>query len=116
MAAEVDMPGKAWIARRVVRLPRLFPQIVYVCRPRPAADEDAAAAREAAGRETLEGLNLVVSCDSCVEPHLGMHKFYIDLADEVLVVNRGGRVDAEQAREIEYAKRAGKVVRYVEES
>ncbi|HEY9282337.1 MAG TPA: hypothetical protein VIP46_02685 [Pyrinomonadaceae bacterium] len=112
MSAAKAVVGNTYIARRVVRLPQLFPTIVYVCRPKPATDEDEAAVREIMARETLEGCNMVVGCYVCQQLHFGMHQFFIDLADEVVVINRGGRVDEEQAREIEYARGKGKVVRY----
>jgi hypothetical protein len=42
-----------------------------------------------------------------------LHLQKIDLADEVLVVNPGGYIGDSTRREIEYAQRSGKPVRYV---
>lgn len=43
-----------------------------------------------------------------------LHKRKIDLADEVLVINVGGYVGESTRGEIEYAKRRGKTVRFLE--
>jgi len=43
-----------------------------------------------------------------------MHKRKIDMADEIYVINVGGYIGASTASEIEYARRAGKRVRYLE--
>jgi hypothetical protein len=45
-----------------------------------------------------------------------MHLRKIDLADEVFVVNVGGYIGTSTRREIEYAGKTGKVVRYLEEN
>ena len=44
-----------------------------------------------------------------------MHKRKIDMADEIFVINVGGYIGSSTRSEIEYAKRAGKTVRYLEE-
>lgn len=44
-----------------------------------------------------------------------MHKRKIDMADEIFVINVGGYIGSSTRSEIEYAKRAGKAVRYLED-
>jgi hypothetical protein len=44
-----------------------------------------------------------------------LHLQKIDLADEVLVVNPGGYIGASTTKEIEYAIRTGRPVKYVEQ-
>ena len=43
-----------------------------------------------------------------------MHKRKIDMADEIFVINVGGYIGSSTRSEIEYAKAAGKSVRYLE--
>jgi len=43
-----------------------------------------------------------------------LHKHKIDLADELLVLNVGGYIGSSTASEIEYARRKGKPIRYLE--
>ena len=43
-----------------------------------------------------------------------MHKRKIDMADEIFVINVGGYIGSSTRSEIEYAKAAGKAVRYLE--
>ena len=43
-----------------------------------------------------------------------MHKRKIDMADEIFVINVGGYIGSSTRSEIEYAKAAGKPVRYRE--
>ena len=43
-----------------------------------------------------------------------MHKRKIDMADEIFVINVGGYIGESTRSEIEYAKSAGKPVRYLE--
>ena len=43
-----------------------------------------------------------------------MHKRKIDLSDEIFVINVGGYIGESTRSEIEYAKRTGKAVRYLE--
>ena len=45
-----------------------------------------------------------------------IHKRKIDMADEIFVINVGGYIGASTKSEIEYAKRSGKAVRYLEET
>ena len=44
-----------------------------------------------------------------------MHLRKIDLADEIFVINVGGYIGSGTKREIEYAEKTGKRVRYLEE-
>ena len=44
-----------------------------------------------------------------------MHKHKIDMADEIYVINVGGYIGESTRSEIEYARRMGKKVRYLEE-
>jgi hypothetical protein len=43
-----------------------------------------------------------------------MHKRKIDMADEVYVINVGGYIGDSTRSEIEYARKTGKKVRYLE--
>ncbi len=43
-----------------------------------------------------------------------MHKRKIDMADEILVINVDGYIGESTKSEIEYAKRTGKKVNYLE--
>ena len=82
---------------------------------------------EAQKRLTLEG-NIVISVG--LFGHSGdeevwtegtkamlddMHKRKIDMADEIYVINVGGYIGESTRSEIEYAKKNGMVVRYLEE-
>ncbi len=81
---------------------------------------------EAQKRLTLEG-NIVISVG--LFGHSGddevwtegtkamlddMHKRKIDMADEIYVINVGGYIGESTRSEIEYAKKNGRVVRYLE--
>jgi hypothetical protein len=44
-----------------------------------------------------------------------MHKRKIDMADEIFVINAGGYIGSSTKSEIEYAKKTGKPVKYLEE-
>ncbi len=81
---------------------------------------------EAQKRLTLEG-NIVISVG--LFGHAGdeevwtegtkkmlddMHKRKIDMADEIFVINVGGYIGESTRSEIEYAKRMGKGIRYLE--
>ena len=81
---------------------------------------------EAQKRLTLEG-NIVISVglfghsgdDEVWTPGTkemldDMHKRKIDMADEIFVINVGGYIGASTRSEIEYARRTGKAVRYLE--
>jgi hypothetical protein len=76
-------------------------------------------------RLTLEG-NIVISVglfghsgdtevwtDKTKEMLDEMHLRKIDLADEIFVINAGGYIGDSTRREIEYAKRTGKAVKYL---
>ena len=82
---------------------------------------------EAQKRLTLEG-NIVISVglfghagdDEVWKPGTkemldDMHKRKIDMADEIYVINVGGYIGESTRSEIEYARRNGKVVRFLEE-
>lgn len=43
-----------------------------------------------------------------------MHKRKIDMADEIFVINVGGYIGESTRSEIEYAKKNGRKVRYLE--
>lgn len=45
-----------------------------------------------------------------------MHLRKIDMADEIYVINVGGYIGESTRSEIEYAKKNGRVVRYLEEN
>jgi hypothetical protein len=81
---------------------------------------------EAQKRLTLEG-NIVISVglfghsgdDDVWKPGVkdmldDMHLRKIDLADEIFVINVGGYIGESTKREIAYAKKAGKEVKYLE--
>lgn len=78
-------------------------------------------------RLTLEG-NIVISVglfghsgdgevwnDNIKEMLDDMHKRKIDMADEIFVINKGGYIGSSTMSEIEYAKKTGKPVHYLEE-
>ena len=82
---------------------------------------------EAQKRLTLEG-NIVISVglfghagdDEVWKPGTkemldDMHKRKIDMADEIYVINVGGYIGESTRSEIEYARKTGKAVRYLEE-
>ncbi|MBK9391092.1 MAG: hypothetical protein IPN68_13210 [Bacteroidetes bacterium] len=77
-------------------------------------------------RLTLEG-NIVISVglfghsgdnevwtDKTKEMLDDMHLRKIDLADEIFVINTGGYIGDSTGREIEYANKTGKAVKYLE--
>lgn len=77
-------------------------------------------------RLTLEG-NIIISVglfghsgdnevwsESTKEMLDDMHLRKIDLADEIFVINKGGYIGSSTRKEIEYAKKNGKIVRYYE--
>ena len=83
---------------------------------------------EAQKRLTLEG-NIVISVglfghsgdDEVWAPGTkemldDMHKRKIDMADEIYVINVGGYIGESTRSEIEYAKKNGLAVRYLEET
>ena len=81
---------------------------------------------EAQKRLTLEG-NIVISvglfghsgddevwAEGMKEMLDDMHKRKIDMADEIFVINVGGYIGESTRNEIEYAKKNGRRVRYLE--
>jgi len=79
-------------------------------------------------RLTLEG-NIVISVglfghsgddevwsESTKEMLDDMHLRKIDLADEIFVINKGGYIGSSTSNEIEYARKTGKGVRFLEQS
>lgn len=81
---------------------------------------------QAQKRLTLEG-NIVISVglfghsgddevwtDGTKEMLDDMHLRKIDMSDEIYVINVGGYIGSSTQKEIEYAIRTGKVVRYLE--
>lgn len=44
-----------------------------------------------------------------------MHKRKIDMADEIFVINKGRYIGESTKSEIEYAKKTGKIINYLEE-
>ena len=79
-------------------------------------------------RLTLEG-NIVISVglfghsgddevwsDGVKEMLDDMHKRKIDMADEIFVINVGGYIGQSTRSEIDYARRNGKTVKYLEEA
>ena len=81
---------------------------------------------EAQKRLTLEG-NIVISvglfghsgddevwAEGTKEMLDDMHKRKIDMADEIYVINVGGYIGESTRREIEYAKKNGRGVKYLE--
>ena len=82
---------------------------------------------EAQKRLTLEG-NIVISVglfghsgddevwtEGIKEMLDDMHKRKIDMADAIYVINVGGYIGSSTRSEIEYAKKNGKEIRYLEE-
>ncbi len=77
----------------------------------------------AANRDlTLAGAIVLAPCEAEVAPTPEqkavldeLHLRKIDLADRVLVVNPGGYVGESTAREIAYARAAGKVIGFTDE-
>lgn len=82
---------------------------------------------EAQARLTLEGYIVLSVCiyghedkdfkvDADQKRMLdNMHLRKIDLSDEILVINVGGYIGESTAKEIEYARKNGRLVRYLEE-
>jgi len=105
------------------------PTIVCLCGSTRFGD----AFREANLQETIDGkIVLSIGCDLKSDHELWsdlttieltrlkaqldvLHLQKIDLADEILVLNIGGYIGESTMREIIYAERHGKLVRYLEE-
>jgi hypothetical protein len=97
------------------------PRIVCLC----GSSRFGQAFQEANLRETLAGrIVLGIGCDTKSDQDLALgpadkmaldllHLFKIDLADEILVLNVGGYVGESTRREIAYARRLRKPVRWL---
>lgn len=115
--------------RRFLDLPHDFPRIVVLC----GSTRFSEAFRAANLKLTLSGvIVLSIGCDTksdgdlAVSAELGddpaaikarldeLHKRKIDLADECLVVSRGGYLGVSTRSEIAYALACGKPVRFME--
>lgn len=109
-------------------LPLNFPHIICLCGSTRFSEEFKKQNLE----ETLVG-NIVLSigCDTKSDSDLlrlgqlteeakekldSLHKRKIDLADSILVLNVGGYIGNSTRSEIEYAKKIGKKIYYLEES
>ena len=106
-----------------------FPQIVCLC----GSTRFSQAFRDANLQETLAGkIVLSIGCDmrsdadifgnlnaaelAIVKGELdALHLRKIELADEVLVLNVGGYIGESTSRELAYARKLGKVVRFLED-
>lgn len=106
-------------------LPPDFPVIVCLC----GSTRFMGAFQKAEFDETLAGrIVLTIGCDTKSDGELfkgpggeaikarldTLHLRKIDLADEVLILNVGGYVGESTRRELEYARRRGKFVRFLE--
>lgn len=110
-------------AGRTISLPPDFPKIVCLCGSTRFMDAYA----EHYGRLTDEG-KIVLSVGRVVpqsEQALGskrkvlldeLHKRKIDLSDYIFVLNVGGYIGSSTRSEIEYAKKNGIPVRYLEKA
>ena len=99
-----------------------FPRVVCLC----GSTRFMTAFQEANLRETLAGkIVLSVGCNTQTDADLGLtaeqktaadvlHKQKIALADEILVLNINGYIGESTRLEIEFAKAAGKTIRYLE--
>lgn len=106
----------------VVRALKPRPKIVCLC----GSTRFSGAFREANLRETLAGrIVLTVGCDFKSDDGLGLteadksrldtlHLRKIDLSDEVLILNVGGYIGDSTRRELDYARAADKLVRFLE--
>lgn len=104
---------------------QVMPRIVCLCGSTRFAER----MNEIGAAETLAGRIVVrpevVAYDRENDPQLvapevkaaldELHLRKIDLADEVFVVNVGGYVGSSTRREIEYATKSGKPIRWLEE-
>lgn len=108
--------------RRTLDLGDAFPEIVCLC----GSTRFMEAFQAANLRLTLAGkIVLSVGCNTKSDVGLGitpevkvmlddLHKRKIDMADSVLVLNVGGYIGDSTRSEVEYAKRNGKRVEYLE--
>lgn len=93
------------------------PEVVCLC----GSARFLAQMREVNRDLTLAGVIVLAPCEAEVSPTPeqkavldAVHLRKIDLADRVLVVNPGGYVGESTAREIAYARAAGKVVGFTD--
>lgn len=108
----------------VENLPEM-PKVVCLCGSTKFLD----AFKQAEFDETLKGhIVLTIGCDSKSDDELFqgpdavkikeqldyLHKRKIDLADEVLILNVGGYIGKSTQSELDWAKRTGKFVRFLE--
>lgn len=111
------------------RLKLVRPTIVCLC----GSTRFGAAFREANLAETLRGkIVLSIGCDMRSDAELfahntdsereqvkerldKLHLRKIDLADEVLILNAGGYIGESTQRELDYARRLGKTVHFLEQ-
>lgn len=99
------------------------PTIVCLC----GSTRFSGAFREANFIETYRGrIVLSIGCDFKSDEALGLtaadkarldelHLRKIDLADEVLILNVGGYIGESTKRELDYARKHGKIIRFLEE-
>ena len=107
--------------RRFVELPHGFPTIVCLCGSTRFGDAYRAAQRDEtfAGKIVLtvgllghlEGIDMTGPVKAALDE---LHLRKIDLADEVLILNVGGYIGDSTRRELEYARRLDKTVRFLE--
>ena len=114
------MQGYIMVVDKIESLPPL-PKIVCLC----GSTKFLAQYLDANRSETMAGnIVLTVGCFNRVDTHSlslqekelldELHKRKIDLADEILVINVDGYVGESTASEIDYAKKQGKLVRWLE--
>lgn len=99
------------------------PKIVCLC----GSTRFSKAFRDANLKETLAGnIVLTIGCDFKSDDALGLtwdvktrldelHKRKIDLSDEVFILNVGGYIGESTRSELNYAKKHGKFIQYLEE-
>lgn len=107
--------GQGWISRR-------RPRVVVLCGSTRFASEF----QKANYLETMKGrIVLSIGVDTKSDSELDLdertkalldelHKRKIDLADEVLVLNKGGYIGESTRSEVEYARRLGRPIRWLE--
>lgn len=124
MCGDLDgchIPGKVKRTRDTAGPGQTRPKVVCLCGSTRFGD----AYRDATRRETLEG-NIVLSVgllghaegldmDGPLKVVLDqLHLRKIDMADEVLILNVGGYIGSSTRNELEYARKLGKPVRFLE--
>lgn len=99
---------------------RILPKVVCLCGSTRFMTEfyDANMRETLAGRIVLTvGMSSKGDCQPTEEQKAeldALHCHKIDLADEILVLNVGGYIGDSTRREIDHARRTGKLVRYLE--